>query len=172
MRATTTPKTTATKAPRKQSAEADLAQLRDECLKRFARVAEQFERMQQERAENGADSKAFAAARDAVREELRTIRFTAKTIERLCADVQSMVDDVRVVERQAVQLLVDRCGMDREDVIARFPGNETNLSWGSDLAAESRPYSAAVARAAARPRGSSTEADRHPGARGAAAGPS
>nr|WP_230427079.1 RNA polymerase sigma factor RpoD [Cupriavidus yeoncheonensis] len=130
-----------------QSAEADLAKLRDECLKRFARVAEQFERMQQENATNGADSKGFVTARDTVREELRAIRFTAKTIERLCADVQSMVDDVRVVERQVVQLMVERCGMDREDVIARFPGNETNLSWGRDLAAESRPYSAAVSRA-------------------------
>jgi RNA polymerase primary sigma factor len=130
-----------------QNAEADLAKLRDECLKRFARVAEQFERMQQENAANGADSKGFVTARDTVREELRTIRFTAKTIERLCADVQTMVDDVRVVERQVVQLLVDRCGMGREDVIARFPGNETNLNWGRDLAAESRPYSAAVSRA-------------------------
>ncbi|CAG2144530.1 RNA polymerase sigma factor RpoD [Cupriavidus numazuensis] len=130
-----------------QSAEADLAKLRDECLKRFARVSEQFERMQQEYAANGSASEGFVTARDTVRDELRTIRFTAKTIERLCADVQSMVDDVRVVERQVVQLLVDRCGMDREDVIARFPGNETNLSWGRDLAAASRPYSAAVARA-------------------------
>ncbi|WP_224082684.1 RNA polymerase sigma factor RpoD [Cupriavidus laharis] len=130
-----------------QSAEADLAKLRDECLKRFARVAEQFERMQQENAANGAGSEGFATARDTVREELRTIRFTAKTIERLCADVQAMVDDVRSVERQVVQLLVDRCGMEREDVIARFPGNETNLNWGRDLAAESRPYSAAVSRA-------------------------
>ncbi|CAG9182644.1 RNA polymerase sigma factor RpoD [Cupriavidus pinatubonensis] len=130
-----------------QSAEADLAKLRDECLKRFARVSEQFELMQQEYAANGSGSAGFVTARDTVRDELRTIRFTAKTIERLCADVQSMVDDVRVVERQVVQLLVDRCGMDREDVIARFPGNETNLSWGRDLAAASRPYSAAVARA-------------------------
>ncbi|AQV93875.1 RNA polymerase sigma factor RpoD [Cupriavidus necator] len=130
-----------------QSAEADLARLRDECMKRFARVAEQFERMRQESEANGTASAGFLSARDAVREELRTIRFTARTIERLCANVQAMVDEVRVVERQVVQLLVERCGMEREDVVARFPGNETNLAWGQDLVAESRPYSAAVARA-------------------------
>ncbi|WP_432260297.1 RNA polymerase sigma factor RpoD [Cupriavidus sp. TMH.W2] len=130
-----------------QSAEADLARLRDECMKRFARVAEQFERMRQESEAGGTASAAFLATRDAVREELRTIRFTARTIERLCANVQAMVDEVRVVERQVVQLLVERCGMEREDVVARFPGNETNLAWGQDLVAESRPYSAAVARA-------------------------
>ncbi|MGY2486044.1 RNA polymerase sigma factor RpoD [Cupriavidus sp. CP313] len=130
-----------------QSNEKALAQLRDECLKRFARVTGQFELMCQESAANGAGSEAFLSARDAVREELRTIRFTAKTIERLCANVQAMVDEVRTVERQVVQLLVERCGMEREEVIARFPGNETNLAWGQELVAQSRPYSAAVARA-------------------------
>ncbi|WP_316149411.1 RNA polymerase sigma factor RpoD [Cupriavidus sp. BIC8F] len=130
-----------------QSNEKALAQLRDECLKRFARVTGQFELMCQESAANGAGSAAFLSARDAVREELRTIRFTAKTIERLCANVQAMVDEVRTVERQVVQLLVERCGMEREEVIARFPGNETNLTWGQELVAQSRPYSAAVARA-------------------------
>ncbi|MBP0632805.1 MULTISPECIES: RNA polymerase sigma factor RpoD [unclassified Cupriavidus] len=128
-------------------AETDSAQLREECLKRFARVAAQFEVMRSEEAADGTQSPAFLAARDAVREELRTIRFTAKTIERLCADVQSMVDAVRAVERQVLQLLVERCGMPREDVVARFPGNETNLAWGQALVAENRPYSAAVARA-------------------------
>ncbi len=103
--------------------------------------------MCQESAANGTGSAAFLSARDAVREELRTIRFTAKTIERLCANVQAMVDEVRTVERQVVQLLVERCGMEREEVIARFPGNETNLAWGQELVAQSRPYSAAVARA-------------------------
>lgn len=130
-----------------QSNEKALAQLREECLKRFARVTGQFELMCQESAANGAGSAAFLSARDAVREELRTIRFTAKTIERLCANVQAMVDEVRTVERQVVQLLVERCGMEREEVIARFPGNETNLAWGQELVAQSRPYSAAVARA-------------------------
>ncbi|BDB24114.1 RNA polymerase sigma factor RpoD [Cupriavidus sp. P-10] len=128
-------------------ADTDSAQLREECLKRFARVAAQFEVMRGEETADGTQSQVFLTARDAVREELRTIRFTAKTIERLCADVQSMVDAVRVVERQVLQLLVERCGMPREDVVARFPGNETNLAWGQALVAEGRPYSAAVARA-------------------------
>ncbi|MFS8977514.1 RNA polymerase sigma factor RpoD [Cupriavidus necator] len=138
---------TADEGSTQQSGETDLTQLRDECMKRFARVTEQFELMHKESAANGAGSEAFVSARDAVRDELRTIRFTAKTIERLCASVQAMVDEVRTVERQVVQLLVERCGMEREEVIARFPGNETNLAWGQDLAAQSRPYSAAVARA-------------------------
>jgi RNA polymerase primary sigma factor len=130
-----------------QSGEADLTQLRDECLKRFARVAAQFERMRLGNAtDDAAGAAALLSARDAVREELRTIRFTAKTIERLCADVHGMVEDVRTVERQALQLLVERCGMEREAFIARFPGNETNLAWGRSLVDEARPYAASVAR--------------------------
>lgn len=129
----------------RQAGDTDLTQLRDECLKRFARVAGQFEQMR-EAADGAKESEAFLSARDAVREELRTIRFTARTIERLCANVQSMVEEVRAVERQVLALLVERCGMQREAFIASFPGNETNLAWARDLAGESRPYSAAVAR--------------------------
>ncbi|HXZ06923.1 MAG TPA: RNA polymerase sigma factor RpoD, partial [Paraburkholderia sp.] len=70
----------------------------------------------------------------------------AKMIERLCADVHAMVEEVRAVERQILTLMVDRCGMSREEFIASFPGNETDLSWGRGIAAKSRPYSDAVGR--------------------------
>src|SRR5579864_1831801 len=129
-----------------QANEANLAQLKEECLTRFGRVADQFALMETAYTASGAESKGFIAAQDAVREELRTIRFTAKIIERLCADVHAMVEEVRGVERQILQLMVDRCGMSREEFIASFPGNETDLSWGRGLAGKSRPYSDSVGR--------------------------
>ncbi|HXZ08681.1 MAG TPA: RNA polymerase sigma factor region1.1 domain-containing protein, partial [Paraburkholderia sp.] len=128
------------------ASEANLAQLKEECLTRFARVADQFALMEAAYTASGAESKGFIAAQEAVREELRTIRFTAKMIERLCADVHTMVEEVRAVERQILTLMVDRCGMSREEFIASFPGNETDLSWGRGIAAKSRPYSDAVGR--------------------------
>jgi RNA polymerase primary sigma factor len=129
-----------------QANEANLAQLKEACLTRFGRVADQFALMEAAYTASGAESKGFIAAQDAVREELRTIRFTAKMIERLCADVHAMVEQVRGVERQILQLMVERCGMSREEFIASFPGNETDLTWGRGLAAGSRPYSDAVGR--------------------------
>ncbi|MGO4809825.1 RNA polymerase sigma factor RpoD [Cupriavidus sp. 2MCAB6] len=125
---------------------AALSKLRDDCLTRFARVADHFEAMRKAYTAHGVESEGFLMAQLAVREELSSIRFTAKTIERLCADVQAVVEEVRVVERQILQLMVERCGMPREEFIERFPGNETNLAWGRSLAAESRSYSDSVGR--------------------------
>ncbi|MDF3835975.1 RNA polymerase sigma factor RpoD [Cupriavidus basilensis] len=131
-------------APANESA--GLTQLKDDCMTRFARVAQQFDLMREAYTAHGSESEGFLMAQLAVREELRTIRFTAKIIERLCADVQSVVDEVRAIERQILQLMVERCGMPRDEFIATFPGNETNLGWGAGLAAESRPYSDVIAR--------------------------
>ncbi|AJG19559.1 RNA polymerase sigma factor RpoD [Cupriavidus basilensis] len=125
---------------------ASLAKLRDDCLTRFARVANHFEAMRKAYTAHGVESEGFLVAQLAVREELKSIRFTAKTIERLCADVQTVVEEVRVVERQILQLMVERCGMPREEFIERFPGNETNLAWGRAIAGESRSYSDSVSR--------------------------
>jgi RNA polymerase primary sigma factor len=129
-----------------QANEAGLIRLKEDYLTRFARVAGQFEVMREAYTAGGTESDAFLAAQGAVRDELRTIRFTARVIERLCADVHAVVEEVRAVERQILQLLVDRCGMPRDEFIARFPGNETNLAWGRALAGESRPYSDVLAR--------------------------
>ena len=126
--------------------EARLQQLKDDCLTRFALVARQFGKMRRAATAHGTDSKVFLAAQDAIRHELGTMRFTARTIERLCADVQALVADVRAAERRILQLVVDKCGMPRDEFLERFPGNETNLAWGAGLAGERRAYSEAVAR--------------------------
>ena len=39
-----------------------------------------------------------------------TIRFTARTIEKLCDMVRAQVDEVRKVERELRRIIVDKCG--------------------------------------------------------------
>jgi RNA polymerase primary sigma factor len=126
--------------------EVRLSQLKDECLARFAFVARDFGKMRRAAAAHGTESKAFLAAQDAICHELGTMRFTARTIERLCADVHALVAEVRAAERRMLQLLVDKCGMPRDEFLERLPGNETNLAWGAGLAGEARAYSEALAR--------------------------
>jgi RNA polymerase primary sigma factor len=106
----------------------------------------QFDAMREAHASNGTGSNGFVAAQGAIRDELRGIRFTARTIERSCADVHALVVEVRAAERRILQLLVDKCGMPRDGFIARFPDNECDLAWGESLAGEARPYSNAIAR--------------------------
>ena len=133
-------------AAAEQANEMRLRQLKADCLGRFGRVATQFDAMREAHASSGTGSKGFVAAQGAIRDELRGIRFTARTIERLCADVHAMVVEVRAAERRILQLLVDKCGMPRDGFIARFPDNECDLAWGESLADEARPYSNAIAR--------------------------
>jgi RNA polymerase primary sigma factor len=75
-----------------------------------------------------------------------SIRFTARTVERLCDTLRAQVDEVRQVERQILHTVVDKCGMPRAEFIARFPGNETDLEWADKIVGESHSYSAILSR--------------------------
>ncbi|MGI4813499.1 MAG: RNA polymerase sigma factor RpoD [Janthinobacterium lividum] len=126
--------------------QARLAQLKVDCVERFARVKLTFEQMQA--ASPAMTGDALAAAEEAVRQELRPIRFTARTIERLCGEIRERVEQVRGVERHLVYLAVERGGMPRDAFVEQFPGNETDLSWIERVANRSRtPYGESLKRA-------------------------
>jgi RNA polymerase primary sigma factor len=74
-----------------------------------------------------------------------TIRFTVKTIEKLCDILRSQVDDVRRYEREIRKIVVDKCGMPQEHFIKTFPPNVLNLKW-SEKEAAGKPYSAVLGR--------------------------
>jgi RNA polymerase primary sigma factor len=75
-----------------------------------------------------------------------TIRFTAKTIEKLCDMVRGQVDDVRKKERELRRIIVDKCGMSQEMFIKEFPANLLNLDWVEKQAAAGKPWSTVMAR--------------------------
>jgi RNA polymerase primary sigma factor len=62
----------------------------------------------------GYGTPAYMKASSRLSEELMTIRFTAKTIEKLCDMVRGQVDDVRKKERELRRIIVDKCGMPQE----------------------------------------------------------
>ena len=57
------------------------------------------------------------------------IRFTSRSIERLCDTVRGMVEPVRKSERKIQQICVNKVSMPRPHFIKAFPGNEVNLDW-------------------------------------------
>ena len=89
---------------------------------------------------------ASVKAQHALSEELMTIRFTAKTIEKLCDMVRGQVDDVRKKERELRRIIVDKCGMPQEAFIKDFPPNLLNLKWVEKQAAAGKPWSVIIAR--------------------------
>ncbi|MGU7772917.1 RNA polymerase sigma factor RpoD [Burkholderia sp. MR1-5-21] len=125
---------------------AQLEALKRASLEKFAQISEWFDKMRRAFEKEGYKSKAYLKAQETIQTELMTIRFTARTVERLCDTLRAQVDEVRQVERQILHIVVDKCGMPRSEFIARFPGSETDLEWAEKVAAEGHAYSAVLLR--------------------------
>lgn len=125
---------------------AQVEQLKRDSLAKFAVIADWFGKMRRAFEKEGYQSKPYVKAGESIQAELMTIRFTARTVERLCDTLRSQVDEVRNIERAILNIVVDKCGMPRADFVSRFPGNETNLDWIYTVVADNKAYSSVVER--------------------------
>jgi RNA polymerase primary sigma factor len=123
-----------------------LEELKAAALVKFDALRGNFDKMRKAFEKDGYQSPAYNKAQQAISAELMTIRFTVKTIEKLCAILRSQVDDVRRYERELRKILVDKCGMPQEYFIRNFPPNILNLKWAEKEAAAGKPYSVVLAR--------------------------
>ncbi|MGO4307628.1 RNA polymerase sigma factor RpoD [Cupriavidus sp. RAF12] len=123
-----------------------LERLTIDSLAIFARVRALFEQMPDTAVTGKARSATVAQVRSEIQCELAPIRFTAKTIDRLCARVHEQVTEIRTVERSILEIAVERCGMPREAFVDSFPGHETDLEWTRHVAATSQRFGAALER--------------------------
>src|SRR5512140_2755710 len=123
-----------------------LEELKTQALERFARIQLMFEKVHKVYDKEGWGTPAYVKAQHALSEELMTIRFTAKTIEKLCDMVRGQVDDVRKKERELRRIIVDKCGMPQETFIRDFPPNLLNQKGVEKQAAAGKPWSIIIAR--------------------------
>ena len=123
-----------------------LEQLKRDSLAKFAFIADQFDKMRKAFEKEGYNSKPYVKAQEAISNELLAIRFTAKMVEKLCDTLRGQVDEVRHIEKQILDVAVNRCGMPRSHFIKVFPGNETNLDWVDGEVAANQSYSAVLGR--------------------------
>jgi RNA polymerase primary sigma factor len=133
-----------------------LEELRAAALERFDRMTQLFEKVHKAYDKEGYGSASYVKAQRALSDELMTIRFTARTIEKLCENVRSQVDGVRKVERDLRRIIVDKCGYPQAQFIAEFSGrdksgqrvtsNLLNLKWIELQAAAGKPWSPVMAR--------------------------
>ncbi|MGJ7522209.1 RNA polymerase sigma factor RpoD [Variovorax sp. LT1P1] len=133
-----------------------LEELKRDALERFDRIADMFEKIHKIYDKEGYGTPAYNKAQQAMSDELMTIRFTAKTIEKLCDLVRTQVDDVRKKERELRRIIVDKCGFPQDDFIRDFSGydkngnriasNLLNLKWVEKQAAAGKPWSTVMAR--------------------------
>jgi RNA polymerase primary sigma factor len=123
-----------------------LEQLKKNALEKFAAISAQFDKMRKAAEKEGYGSKAYVSAQEAISHELLGIRFTAKVVEKLCDTLRAQVDEVRHIEKQILDIVVNRCGMPRTHFITVFPGNETNLEWVDAEIETGHGYSAVLRR--------------------------
>jgi len=133
-----------------------LEEMKNEALARFDRIADLFEKVHRIYDKEGYGTPAYVKAQHALSEELMTIRFTARTIEKLCDMVRTQVDEVRKKERELRRIIVDKCGYPQEQFIAEFSGvdrngnkvasNLLNLKWIEKQSAAGKSWSAVMER--------------------------
>ncbi|WP_373887851.1 RNA polymerase sigma factor RpoD [Massilia sp. BSC265] len=123
-----------------------LEALKQAALGKFNNIADQFDKMRKAFEKDGYNSKSYVKAQEAISNELLGIRFTAKVVEKLCDTLRGQVDEVRHIEKQILDVAVNRCGMPRAHFIKVFPGNETNLEWVDGEVNAGHAYSAILGR--------------------------
>jgi RNA polymerase primary sigma factor len=133
-----------------------LEELKNASMERFNAMRAAFERMHKAFEKEGYRSKGYDRSQEQVSAELMKIRFTAKTVERLCDILRSQVDDVRKAERELRRIVVDKCGFPQAQFITEFSGKDKagnpaptqmlNLKWAEKQIAAAKPWSAVMGR--------------------------
>lgn len=120
---------------------ADLMKLKEDALIHFAAVRDIFAEMQIVLSNEGPGGGNYQELQEKISNELMCMRFSAKTVEKLCDMQRALVQDVRQYERRIMELCVTRAKMPRNYFIKTFPGNETDFDWIAKEIASAKAYS-------------------------------
>jgi RNA polymerase primary sigma factor len=133
-----------------------LEELKKEAMSRFDRLRDYFEKIHKIYDKEGYGTPSYVKTQRALSDELMSIRFTAKTIEKLCDMVRGQVDEVRKKERELRRIIVDKCGYPHAQFIAEFSGRDKHHNrvvshlldrkWIEKQAGAGKPWSAVMAR--------------------------
>ncbi|SFN06447.1 RNA polymerase primary sigma factor [Formivibrio citricus] len=127
-------------------AAANLELLKNQARERFALVRQHYDAMVKALKKEGVGSKGYAKAHAAVVEEFQFIRFSARQVEAQCDSLRDMVDEIRCLEREIMDICTQRVKMPREHFIKTFVGRECDASWVQDEIAAGQKYSEILAR--------------------------
>ncbi|MGQ0522238.1 MAG: RNA polymerase sigma factor RpoD [Betaproteobacteria bacterium] len=125
---------------------ASLLQLRTAAMEKFVRIRRLYDKMKRVLEAKGSKDKDYLRVRDHVGNELMTIRFTARTVERLCDSVRSLVDKIRSHEREIHDICVYKAQMPRQHFIKLFAGTEGSKRWLTTEINAANPWSEALVR--------------------------
>ncbi len=125
---------------------ASMLKLKGEAAEKFARIRRLFEKLLKALENKGSKDKDYLRVRDQISHELMTIRFTARTVERLSDSVRSLVDEIRRHEREIHDISVEKAQMPRPHFIKIFAGTEGSKRWLTNDINAGQPWSEALIR--------------------------
>ena len=130
------------------AASASLLKLKEDALVKLTAIKGFYTKAHAALVKKGSQDKTYLKYQEKISEEMMGIRFTSKTIERLCDSVRNMVEEARACERKIQRICVDTVRMPRPYFIKVFPGNELNLDWvDQEIAATGgKPYASVLTR--------------------------
>jgi RNA polymerase primary sigma factor len=128
------------------AAAANLAQLKEDALLRFAVIADLFGKLGKSYEKFGYRSKQYDKLQSQISDELMQFRFSAKQVDALCDTMRGLVEEVRSYERRIQELCVVKAHMPRPHFIKVFPMNEENMDWVKQEIAAKKPYSETLSR--------------------------
>ncbi len=129
------------------AAAATLLKLKTEGLERLAVIREHYQQAHPLLVRKGSQNEEYLKLQEEISDAMMGIRFTSKTIERLCDSVRAMVEEARGCERKIQRICVDTVRMPRPHFIKVFPGNELNIGWvDAEIAAANKTYGAILSR--------------------------
>jgi RNA polymerase primary sigma factor len=125
---------------------AQLDELKNRAIEKFDHVAKLFDKMRVAFEKEGYKSPGYLKAQQKILDELMSLRFTAKMVEKLSDTLRKQVDEVRSLEKQIYEIMVNKCGMPRAHFLKSFPGNETSTRWAAREADSTQPYAEVLKR--------------------------
>jgi len=129
------------------AAAASFLKLRADGIERFELIRSYYVQAHGVLPRRGSQDRSYLKLQQQISEAMMGIRFTSKTIERLCDSVRAMVDEARACERKIQRICVDTVRMPRTHFIKVFPGNELNIDWvDAEIAAAGKTYGAILSR--------------------------
>jgi RNA polymerase primary sigma factor len=131
-----------------ETVSASQIKLKDDTLAKLATIKGYYTKAHAVLLKKGSQDKTYLKHQQKISAEMMSIRFTSRTVERLCDSVRAMVEEARACERKIQRICVDTVRMPRPRFIKVFPGNELNLDWAEQEieAAAGKSYASVLAR--------------------------
>ncbi|CAN5701347.1 RNA polymerase sigma factor RpoD [soil metagenome] len=116
----------------------------EEVKERFVALKKMHQKILSAVKRNGRNDPKAKRLRDRLSVHILEFRFVPKLVDKLTSEVRQIVENIRVLEREIMEICTQRANMPRKDAISSLQNNETNLQWTKSLARSRKPWAAAI----------------------------